>query len=112
MATPEAAYLYAISAGGASAELARACSTGRIPECGCGPPEAAVEGDDFLGGSQKYGSGHRGYHYNTAASSVVKQYNTVKQQAQTKRSPFVGSTAAADDQFVWSGCSDGSILFC
>lgn len=43
VATAEAAFLYAISAGGASHALARACANGKIPECGCGQPDSYLE---------------------------------------------------------------------
>lgn len=36
VASKEAAYVYAITAAGVSHALARACSKGLIPDCGCG----------------------------------------------------------------------------
>ncbi|KAF7637083.1 Protein Wnt [Meloidogyne graminicola] len=41
-ATAETAFIYAISSGGASHSLARACAKGLIPECGCGGGEQTI----------------------------------------------------------------------
>lgn len=105
VASAEVAFLYAITAAGASRALARECAKGTLPDCSCGdvPNEKRVVPLAYHSLPLPYANStmatqqQASYYYQSNYQSLVSSADGSKK---------LSAQMLPNNEFTWAGCSD------